>query len=60
MTGIGRALGIAFVVLGLFWTGRESGHGLTALWENWWCPLPLVAILIGVMAAFAERLNPGR
>jgi hypothetical protein len=58
MTRVMRALGVVLVVLGLFWTGRESDHGLSALWEHWWCPLPLAAILLGVMAAFAERLRP--
>lgn len=60
MTRVSRVLGVVFVALGLFWTGRESGHGLSALWEHWWCPLPLAAILLGVMAVFAERLNPSR
>ena len=58
MTRVRRVLGVVFVMLGLFWTGRESGHGLTALWEHWWCPLPLVAILLGVVAVLSERLNP--
>jgi hypothetical protein len=53
-------LGVVFVVLGVFWVGRESAHGLTALWEHWWCPLPLIAILLGVMALVAQRLNPSR
>jgi hypothetical protein len=60
MTRVSRVLGVAFIVLGLFWAGRESGHGLTAFWEHWWCPLPLVAILLGVMAVLAERLHPSR
>lgn len=60
MTRVSRVLGVVFLVLGLFWTGRESDHGLSALWEHWWCPLPLVAILLGVMAVFAARLNPSR
>jgi hypothetical protein len=58
MTRVMRVLGAGFVMLGLFWTGRESGHGLSALWEHWWCPLPLVAILLGVVAVLLERLNP--
>ena len=58
MTRVSRVLGVVFVVLGLFWAGRESGHGLAAFWEHWWCPLPLVAILLGVIGVFAERLNP--
>jgi hypothetical protein len=58
MTRVSRVLGVVFIVLGLFWAGRESGHGLTAFWEHWWCPLPLAAILLGVMAVLAARLNP--
>ena len=60
MTRLSRVLGVVFVVLGLFWTGRESGHGLSALWEHWWCPLPVVAILLGLMATVAGRLTPSR
>lgn len=56
MTRVGRVLGVVLIILGLFWAGRETGHGLTALWEHWWCPLPVVAILIGAMALLAERL----
>jgi hypothetical protein len=47
------------IVFGLFWAGRETGHGLTALWEHWWCPLPLVAILVGATVLLAERLARG-
>ena len=57
MRGVRRVLGGAFVVLGVFWAGRESGHGFTALWEHWWCPLPLVAIVLGATVVLADRLN---
>jgi hypothetical protein len=50
-------LGAVLVLLGVFWAGRETDHGLTALWEHWWCPLPLVAILLGLMALLAERVT---
>lgn len=56
MTRVGRVFGAVLIILGLFWAGRETGHGLTALWEHWWCPLPVVAILIGAMSLLAERL----
>jgi hypothetical protein len=57
MTHATRVAGIVFLVLGLFWAGRESGHGIAAFWEHWWCPLPLVAILFGVSAVLAGRLT---
>jgi hypothetical protein len=41
------------VVLGVFWTGRESDHGLAAFSEHWWCPLPLVLVFVGLAAALA-------
>jgi len=50
MKRVGLVLGAALVVLGAFWTGRESGHGLSALWEHWWCPIPLAAIVLGLAA----------
>ena len=56
VTRVGRVLGTVLIVVGLFWAGRETGHGITALWEHWSCPLPLVAILLGATALLAERL----
>jgi hypothetical protein len=50
-----QVVGAVFLVLGVFWTGRESGHGLTAFWEHWWCPIPLVMILLGLAAVLATR-----
>lgn len=43
----GQVAGGLFVVLGIFWAGRESSHGLTAFWEHWWCPIPLALIVLG-------------
>jgi hypothetical protein len=57
MRRAGRLVGLTLVPLGLFWTGRESSNGLGAFWEHWWCPVPLVAILVGVLAVAAERLT---
>lgn len=55
------ALGVVLGVLGLFWTGRESSHGFGAFWEHWWCPLPLAAILLGVLLTAAGRyVRPAR
>lgn len=50
-----EAVALSFLALGLFVTGRESSHGLGALWEHWWCPLPLVAIIIGLGAIVTIR-----
>lgn len=55
MTLVARLLAPVFVLLGVFWTGRESSHGLTALWEHWWCPLPLVLIVLGAAGAITSR-----
>jgi hypothetical protein len=41
-------LASVLIVIGLFWAGRESSHGLGAFVEHWWCPLPLVAIVAGL------------
>jgi len=58
MTRVGRLLGAVLVLLGVFWTGRESSHGLTALWEHWWCPIPLVLIVLGVAGAITFHRRP--
>ncbi len=47
--------GVVLVVLGLFWTGRESSHGIHALWEHWWCILPVVALVLGVVGVLLTR-----
>ena len=59
MRRIAQIVGAVFLVLGVFWTGRESGHGLTAFWEHWWCPIPLVLILLGLAAVLVAR-RPSR
>ena len=58
MRRTGQVIGALVLLLGVFWTGRESGHGLTALWEHWWCPIPLVLILLGLAALLASRRTP--
>jgi len=57
MKRAGRLVGVTLLLLGLFWSGRESSHGLGAFWEHWWCPIPLVAILLGLLVVVAERLT---
>ena len=58
MNRAGLVLGAGFVVLGVFWAGRESGHGLGAFSEHWWCPIPLVVIVLGVASLItAQRLS---
>jgi hypothetical protein len=51
----GQALSGPFVLLGIFWAGRESNHGLAAFWEHWWCPLPLAAIAVGLAGLITAR-----
>jgi hypothetical protein len=50
-----QVLGAVLVLLGLFWAGRESDHGLGAFWEHWWCPIPLAAIVLGAGSMIAAR-----
>ena len=53
---IGAAVGVLLILLGVFWTGRESSHGsLSVFWEHWWCPLPLAIVLLGVASLMAAR-----
>ena len=52
-------VGAVLVILGVFWAGRESGHGsLSVFWEHWWCPLPLAIIVLGVASVVAARRHP--
>jgi hypothetical protein len=51
----GQVAGALLLVLGIFWTGRESTHGLTAFWEHWWCPVPLALTLLGVVVVITTR-----
>ena len=55
MRRIAQVIGTVFLLLGLFWAGRESTHGVAAFWEHWWCPIPLVLILLGLAAVVAGR-----
>lgn len=55
MRRAGQAIGAVFLLLGVFWAGRESTHGLGAFWEHWWCPIPLALILLGLAAALVAR-----
>lgn len=50
-----QTLGALLLLLGVFWTGRGSSLGVGALWEHWWCPIPLVAIAAGVAGVLASR-----
>jgi len=59
VTRVGQVVCAVFVLLGVFWAGRESGHGLAAFWEHWWCPIPLAVIVLGVTGLIAaHRLRP--
>jgi hypothetical protein len=54
-----QAAGGLLVLLGLFWAGRESDHGFGAFWEHWWCPIPLAAIIVGIVGVLiAQRPTP--
>jgi hypothetical protein len=56
---VGLMLGAAFVLLGVFGVGLESGNGIAALWEHWWCPTPLAVIVLGTAGMFtAYRTGP--
>ncbi|MGN6167471.1 MAG: hypothetical protein ACTHQQ_04785 [Solirubrobacteraceae bacterium] len=52
MRRIGFSLMGLLVLAGMFWAGRESSHGFSALWEHWWCPIPVVAIVVGLATAW--------
>jgi hypothetical protein len=55
MRRIGQVVGAVFLLLGVFWAGRESSHGLAAFWEHWWCPIPLALIVLGLAAVLVAR-----
>ena len=55
MRRIGQVVGAVLLVLGVFWAGRVSSHGLTAFWDHWWCPIPLALILLGLAAVLVTR-----
>jgi len=52
---IGLVTGGLSLVLGVFWTGRESAHGFAAFWEHWWCPIPLALTLMGLAVVITLR-----
>jgi hypothetical protein len=55
---VGLVLGAALVLLGVFGVGYESGHGLHALYEHWWCVTPLIVIGLGAASGItAHRLG---
>jgi hypothetical protein len=55
MRRVAQIAGAVFLLLGVFWAGRESTHGLTAFWEHWWCPIPVAFILLGLAAVVVTR-----
>jgi hypothetical protein len=55
MRRIGQVAGAVLLLLGVFWAGRESTHGVTAFWDHWWCPIPLALILRGLVAVLVAR-----
>jgi hypothetical protein len=52
---IGLVVGGLSLVLGIFWVGRESAHGVAAFWEHWWCPIPLALTLMGLALVITIR-----
>jgi hypothetical protein len=59
MKRVGQVAAGLLVLLGLFWAGRESDHGFGAFWEHWWCPIPLAAIIVGLVSLLTvQRLTP--
>ncbi|MDQ1373465.1 MAG: hypothetical protein QOJ09_803 [Actinomycetota bacterium] len=52
MRRVSRVVAVLLLLLGVFWAGRESTHGLTAFWEHWWCPIPIALVLLGAAALF--------
>ena len=58
MRRIGQLAGAVFLLLGVFWAGRVSSHGLAAFGDHWWCPIPLVLIVLGLAAVIVTRRRP--
>jgi hypothetical protein len=56
---VGLVLGAGFVLLGVFGAGFEGSHGLEAFWEHWWCPTPLVVLVLG-LAGMTAAYRLGR
>ena len=55
MRRTGQVAGAVVLLLGVFWAGRETAHGLGAFWDHWWCPIPLALILLGLAALLVTR-----
>jgi len=55
MRRIGQVVGAVVLLLGVFWAGRESAHGLAAFAEHWWCPVPLALIVLGLAVVLVAR-----
>jgi hypothetical protein len=55
MRRIGQVGGVILLLAGVFWAGRVSSHGLGAFGEHWWCPTPLVLIVLGLTAVAVAR-----
>ena len=55
MRRIGQVVGVILLLAGVFWAGRVSSHGLTAFGDHWWCPIPLVLIVLGLAGVFMAR-----
>jgi len=49
-------LSAVFVILGVFWTGRESTHGIGAFSEHRWCVIVLAMIWIGMAGLVVSSL----
>ena len=52
MRRTGQIVGATVLLVGVFWAGRESSHGLAAFGDHWWCPIPLALIVLGLIALF--------
>lgn len=46
---------LVVLVLGVFWLGRESTHGVHAFYEHWWCVGPFVLIAASGIGWFLSR-----
>ena len=55
MRRIGLVAGVILLLAGVFWAGRVSSHGLSAFGDHWWCPIPLVLIVLGLAGVFMAR-----
>ena len=42
-----QLVGSFLLLVGVFWSGRVSSHGVNAFSEHWWCPIPLALVAVG-------------